>query len=239
VYRICGILIWACILLHSLTAQRKLGEEVLLVNSSLNLASKPFNNRLLPWALTTIILFVSLVGLIIVVRLTTVANKQAAVAQVEINALKQEEKSLLDRAQAVKIGLTPEQQEAVPSAHVLIDRKKFSWSRLLADLESSLPNNVRVSRIAVRDIASHGDQTVATLDLALFTKNPATISEMIAAMHEEGVFQLVLRAQNLAKGRGEQGTEYEFDVIYRSRSGYRSESVAGVTNPQNPSEAPR
>lgn len=209
------------------------------MNSSLNLASKPFSNRVLPWALTAVVLFVALVGLVVVVRLTTVANRQAAAAQVEINALKQEEKMLLDRAQAVKSGLTPQQQEAVPSAHVLIDRKKFSWSRLLADLESSLPNNVRVSRIAVRDVASHGEQTVATLDLALFSKNPATISEMIAAMHEEGVFQLVLRSQNLAKGRGEQGTEYEFDVIYRSRAGYRSESVAGVTNPQNPSEATR
>lgn len=209
------------------------------MSSSLNLASKPFSNRVLPWALTAIVLFVSMVGLVLVVRLTTVANKQAAAAQVEINTLKQEEKALLDRAQAVKGALTPQQQEAVPSAHTLIDRKKFSWSRLLADLESSLPSNVRVSRIAVRDVAGQGDQTVATLDFAVFTKNPATISEMIAAMHEEGIFQLVLRSQNLQKGRGEQGTEYEFDVVYRSRAGYRSESVAGVTNPQSSSEAPR
>ena len=209
------------------------------MNSSLNLASKPFSNRVLPWALTAIVLFVSLVGLILVVRLTTVANQQAAAAQVEINALKQEEKALSDKANAVRILLTPEQQQAVPSAHKLIDRKSFSWSRLLADLESSVPGNVRVSRIAVRDVSSHGDQTVASLDLALFTKNPATISEMIASMHQQGIFQLVLRSQNLSKGRGEQGTEYEFDVIYRSRPGYRSESVAGVTDPQNPGEAQR
>lgn len=209
------------------------------MNSSLNLASKPFSNRVLPWALTAIVLIVSLVGLVIVVRLTTVANTQAVVVQVEINTLKQEEKSLMDTAKAVERALTPQQQEAVPSAHILIDRKRFSWSRLLSDLESSVPYNVRVSRIAVRDVATQGDQTVATLDLAVFTKNPSTISDMIAAMHQEGVFQLVLRSQNLAKGRGEQGTEYEFDVIYRSRAGYRSESVAGVTEPEKSSEAPR
>lgn len=209
------------------------------MNSSLNLASKPFSNRVLPWALTAIVLIVSLVGLVIVVRLTTVANTQAVVVQVEINTLKQEEKSLMDTAKAVERALTPQQQEAVPSAHILIDRKRFSWSRLLSDLESSVPYNVRVSRIAVRDVATQGDQTVARLDLAVFTKNPSTISDMIAAMHEEGVFQLVLRSQNLAKGRGEQGTEYEFDVIYRSRAGYRSESVAGVTDPEKSSEAPR
>lgn len=209
------------------------------MNNSLNLASKPFSNRALPWALTGIVLLISVVGLILVVRLTTVARKQGDVAQVEINALKQQEKTLLDTAQAVKDNLTPEQQQAVPSAHELIDRKQFAWSRLLADLESSLPNNVKVSRIAVRDVTKHGDQTVATLDLALFANSPSTISEMIADMHEEGVFQLELRSQNLQKGRGEQGTEYEFDVIYRSRPGYASDRVAEVTNPRNSNEEPR
>ena len=199
------------------------------MNSSLNLASKPFSNRVLPWALTAIVLFVSVIGLIIVVRLTTVANRQAAAIQVENNALKQQEKALLDAAKAVTVQMTGEQQRAVPAAHKLIDRKRFSWSRLLADFESALPSNVRVSRIAVRDVATHADSTIATLDLAVFTKEPGTISQMIADMHKEGVFQLVLRSQNLAKGRGEQGTEYEFDVVYRAPAGYASESVAGVS----------
>jgi Tfp pilus assembly protein PilN len=208
------------------------------VNNSLNLASKPFSNRVLPWALTATVLFVSMIGLIVVVRLTAVANRQAAAIQGENNALKQQEKALLQTAEAVKNDLTPQQQQAVPSAHELIDRKRFSWSRLLADLEASLPGNVRVSRIAVRDITSQAGYTVATLDLALFTKNPSTISEMIADMHEEGVFQLVLRSQNLAKGRSEQGTEYEFDVIYRARAAY-TQSVAEVSKSQDSSEAPR
>jgi hypothetical protein len=209
------------------------------VNSSLNLASKPFSNRVLPWALTAIVLLVSMIGLVIVVRLTTVARKQGDVAQVEINALKQQEQTLLQTAQKVKEQLTLEQQQAVPSAHELIDRKQFSWSRLLADLESSLPNNVKVSRIAVRDVAAQADQTVASLDLAVFAQNPTTISGMIEDMHEQGIFQLELRSQNLQKGRGEQGTEYEFDVVYRSRPGYASERVAEVTNPRNSNEEPR
>jgi len=209
------------------------------VHNSLNLASRPFSNRVLPWALTAIVLFVSFVGLVIVVRLTTVANRQAATLQVENNALKQQEKALMDAANATRAQMSPEQQRAVPSAHKLIDRKQFSWSRLLADFESELPNNVRVSRIAVRDVNKQADSTIATLDLAVFAKDPATISSMIADMHQKGVFQLVLRSQNLAKGRGEQGTEYEFDVIYRAPSVYSSERVAGVTKPQDSSEATR
>ena len=207
--------------------------------NSLNLASKPFSNRVLPWALTAVVLFVSVVGLVVVVRLTTVARREAAAAQVEINALKQQEQSMLHTAEAVKERLTPEQQQAVPAAHELIDRKQFSWSRLLADLESSLPNNVKVSRIAVRDVATQADQTVAALDLALFAQNPSTISDMINDMHHAGIFQLVLRSQNLQKGRGEQGTEYDFDVIYRSRPGYASDRVAEVSTPRNSNEEPR
>jgi hypothetical protein len=202
------------------------------VNNSLNLASRPFNNRILPWALSAIILFVSLVGLVLVVRLTTRAKQEARTAEVEINALKQIEHGLLQSAQQMKNSFTPDQQQALPAAHQLVDRKAFSWSRLLSDLESSLPNNVRVSRIAVRDVTRQANQTIAQLDLSVFAKNSATISEMISAMHQEGIFQAELRNQNLQKGRGETGTEYELFVIYRSRAGYANDSVAEVDEVQ-------
>lgn len=199
------------------------------VNSDLNLASKPFSNRLLPWALTAIILFVSIIGLVVVVRLTTVARGQAQALQLDINNLRQQEQGLLKNAEAVKNQLTPEQQQALPAAHQLVDRRKFSWSRLLVDLEASLPANVRVSRIAVRDVTMQANQTVAELELAVFTKEPSTITNMISAMHEQGIFQPELRGQTLQKGRGEAGTEYELVVIYRPRSSYSNENVAEVT----------
>lgn len=204
------------------------------MKNDLNLASKPFNNRSLPWVLTAIVLFVSLIGLVVVVRLTTAARKEGAAIQAEINLLTQQQEQLRKDAEQVKNSLTPVQQQALPAAHQLVERKSFSWSRLLVDLEASLPGNVRVSRIAVRDVTTQSDQTIAELDLAVFTKNPATISEMIAAMHREGIFQPELRAQSLQKGRGESGTEYELYVVYRSRPGYATESVAEVS-----SEAPR
>jgi Tfp pilus assembly protein PilN len=178
------------------------------------------------------ILFVSLIGLVIVVRLTTNATREADAAQLEINQLKQREQTLMDAAKKVQNSFTAEQQQALPAAHELVDRKGFSWSRLLADLEASLPGSVRVSRISVRDVTRQGNQTIAQLDLAVFSKNASTISEMILAMHQEGIFQAELRNQNLQKGRGEAGTEYELFVVYRARPGYSAESVAAA-NPQN------
>ena len=209
------------------------------MNNSLNLASKPFSNRILPWALTVMILFVSLIGMLIVVQLTTNAKNEAAAVQAQITQLKQREHTLLQAAKQVQQSFTPEQQLALPAAHVLVDRKSFSWSRLLADLESSLPAGVKVSRIGVRDVSRQGGQTVAQLDLAVFAKNPATIDEMIRAMHQEGIFLAEIRNQNLQKGRGETGTEYELSVIYRARASYSSENVAENDATSKQSEVPR
>jgi tRNA A-37 threonylcarbamoyl transferase component Bud32 len=50
------------------------------------------------------------------------------------------------------------------------------------------------------------------------TKTPATITEMIGEMDRAGIFHAELRTQNLQKGRGESGTEYELYVIYRPRT---------------------
>ena len=207
------------------------------MNSNLNLASKPFSNRLLPWALTAGILFVSLIGLLVVVRLTTVAKSQGDATQVEINNLRQQEQELLRTADEIKSLLSPEQQQAVPAAHQLVDRRKFLWSKLLVDLEASLPANVKVSRIAVSDVTMQGDQMVAELELAVFAKSPDTINQMITSMYQEGIFKPELRTQTLQKGRGESGTEYVFAVIYRPRSGYAHENVAEIAPAATGSEA--
>ena len=209
------------------------------MNNSLNLASRPFSNRIVPWALTVIILFVSLIGLLIVVQLTTTTRREAALVEGQITQLKQREHNLLDAAKQVQQSFTPEQQQGLPAAHELVDRKSFSWSRLLADLETSMPANVKVSRIAVRDVTREGGQTIAQLDLGVFAKNPSAVSEMISAMHQEGIFLAEIRNQTLQKGRGEQGTEYELAVTYRARSAYSSENVAEVDASRKESEVPR
>jgi len=210
-----------------------------VVNTSINLASRPFSNRVLPWILTVVILFVSLVGLLLVVQLTTTANREAAKVEAEINTLKQKEQGLMSTAKQVEQSLTPQQLTNLRAAHELVDRKDFSWSKLLADLESAMPDNVRVSRIAVRGVTREGSSTIAQLELAVFSKTPATISEMISAMDREGIFHADLRTQNLQKGRGESGTEYELDVLYRPRAGVASQSVAEVKDQPRSNEVPK
>jgi Tfp pilus assembly protein PilN len=193
------------------------------LKKKLNLASKPFNNRILPWLLTLFVTFLSFLLLLLIARATSQANAAARAIQVEINDLSKQEQVVRERAAQVKESLSPEQQQTLKAAHDLVDRKGFSWSRLFADLEAALPETVKVSRISVRDVVARGE-TVAELDLAVFAKAPTTVTNMIAEMHREGVFKAELRSQNLQKGRGESGTEYELFVVYAPRPGMPSKA---------------
>ena len=197
--------------------------------TKLNLASKPFSNRSLPWVVTTMIVVVSLVCLVFIVRATGRANAQATGVQKDINDLNQQEVALRKQADLVKNSLTTEQLQTLAAAHTLVDRKHFSWSRLFADLESALPGSVRVKRIAVRGVTTRGDETLADLELTVVAKTSTTVTEMIAEMDRGGVFHAELRSQTLSRGRGETGAEYELAVIYRPRAGAATEAVASTS----------
>ena len=208
------------------------------VTTKLNLASKPFTNRALPWVATALILFVSLISLVFILRATNRANVQTAAVQKDINDLGQQELALRKQAEAVRQSLTTEQRQTLMAAHALVDRKQFSWSRLFADLEAALPGNVRVKSIVVRNISTRGNQTLAELELAVFAKSPNVVTDMIAGMDRGGTFRAELRSQNLQRGRGETGSEYELFVIYTPRAGVATEpsSIAAVAPNPRPRE---
>jgi Tfp pilus assembly protein PilN len=207
--------------------------------TKLNLASKPFSNRSLPWVVTTAIVVVSLISLVFIVRATRQANAQAYSLQSEINNLSRQENDLRQQARAIKNSLTTEQLQTLGAAHTLVDRKHFSWSRLFADLESALPGSVRVKRIAVRGVTTRGDETLADLEVTIVSKAPATITEMIAEMDRGGIFHAELRSQTLQRGRGEGGAEYELYVIYRPRAGAPADTVASTPLPPLADAVPR
>ena len=187
--------------------------------TKLNLAGIPFNNRALPWIVTSVMVFFSLIALIFIAQAAGQSNRAANSIQSDINALNQQKSALQKQAEIVKNSLTGEQLQTLNAAHELVDRKQFSWSRLFADLEPALPGAVRVTRISVRDAAARGEQTLAELDLTVVAKTPTTVTDMIAEMDRAGVFRAELRSQNLQKGRGETATEYELNVLYRPRAG--------------------
>jgi len=194
--------------------------------TKLNLATKPFSNRSLPWVVTAVVMVVSVLFLFVILRSARQTSGRADAIQVEINSLNAQEHALRQKAEAVRSSLTADQLQALSAAHTLVDRKQFSWSRLFVDLEAALPGVVRVKRIAVRGVATRGDQTFADLELTVVAKTPSIVTDMIAQMDQDGVFHAELRSQTLQRGRGETGAEYELAVNYKPRAGAPVDSVA-------------
>jgi Tfp pilus assembly protein PilN len=179
---------------------------------------------------TGIVTLVSLVAMIFIIQLSMQTTAQADMVERDVKGLREQSDALKAQAEKVKETLTPEQAQSLEAAHTLADRKHFSWSRLFADLEAELPASVRVTRIGVRDVAVRGGRTVADLDLSVVGKNPADVTEMIANMDREGIFQAEPVSQSLQKGRGESGTEWTLYVVYRPRAGapLRAEADKGI-----------
>jgi Tfp pilus assembly protein PilN len=189
------------------------------VSTKLNLSSSPFRNRVLPWTVTGVVALASIVALLFIVRATFRTNEEAQAAEREVVDLRKQMGALNQRARDIESTLAPEQKRTLKSAHALVDRKRFSWSRLFNDLEAALPGSVRVARIMVKEVGADGDRTVADLDLVVISKSAATITQMIKDMERDGVFRAELISQSLQRGRGETGEEYEMLVHYVPRSG--------------------
>jgi Tfp pilus assembly protein PilN len=189
----------------------------LTVSASLNLASQPFRNRALPWTIAGVITVVSLLVLVFLISKSSETNTKAAAVEREVEGQRQQISALERRVEEIKQALTPEQLQTLQAAQALVDRKRFSWARLFADLEAALPGSVRVKRITVRDVAARGGRTVADLELVVVSKNPADVTGMILTMDRMGIFQSELVEQNLQKDRNEIGTESTLRVLYQPR----------------------
>jgi len=191
-----------------------------LVQNKLNLASKPFTNRSLPWEIAIVLLVFALGAMVVIVRATAEANAKALEVQRQIDTLKRQEQDILKQEDDVKRSLTNDQLQSLKSAHELVNRKRFAWSRLFADLEAVLPGDVRVARIAVHEVRMQGGNTIADLELSVVSKDYSNVTDMMKTMDQQGIFHAEMVNQNLQKGKEEGGSEYELKVDYRPRGVY-------------------
>src|SRR5436190_19354111 len=121
------------------------------MSAKLNLSSRPFRNRALPWTVTALITVVSFIALLLIAQSTFRTRAKIVSTQREVDDLQKETALLTRRAKEIETALTPDQKKDLKYAHALVDRKQFSWARLFADLEASLPGSVRVTRILVKE----------------------------------------------------------------------------------------
>lgn len=185
--------------------------------AELNLSSRPFSNRTLPWIVTGVAALAAVAALVFIFSEYRQATIAASALEPETQRMRAELSALRAQDTEVREALTPDQRRTLDSAHLLVDRRGFSWSRLFTDLERALPGGVRVTRIRVRDAVERRAQTYAELELSVVSQNPATVTQMIDEMNRAGTFAAEAVAQVQRTGRGESGTEWTLNVRYAQR----------------------
>ncbi len=188
--------------------------------TKLNLSSRPFRNRTLPYLIALLFLALAVSGATLSfakLRDITAKNENA---KSEIEQMNAEVRGLKDKGEKVQQQLTPEQSALLVAAHKLVANKTFGWSRLFADLESVLPGGVSVSRINVQNVFKDGDRTKAELEFAVLSRDYPSVMTMIENMNSSGIFAAELRGQDLQKNERFTYSEYTLHLIYTPRAGY-------------------
>lgn len=195
--------------------------------AGLNLATKPFRNRRLPWFISALLIAVSLVSLLLMLRAVRNEEIKQQLIRADLAALKPEVEKYRAQAETLKGSITTDQAMVLREAHRISAFKRFSWSRLFYDVENVLPRGVGVSNISVNDVYVRNEKTYADLSFSVLSLNYQSVIDMIANMNSSGVFQAELRQQDLQKGKGDV-SEYTLRVLYNTSSGLPSEAAVAA-----------
>lgn len=188
--------------------------------TKLNLASKPFKNRTLPYLISLVLLALVVAGAALSFAKWSDVNERNERAKTEITLLEAQLKELNGKGELVQQQLAPEERERLIAAHKLVANKSFGWSRLFADLEAILPGSVSASRISVENIFKDGDRIKAELQFSVLSRDYPAVMTMIDSMNNSGVFRAELRSQDLQKTESITYTEYTLFVLYTPGAGY-------------------
>ena len=195
--------------------------------TKLNLSSRPFRNRTLPYVIALFLLAFSVAGALLCFSEIRDTAYNSELAKNQLQEMTIEVERLKGEGEKVQQQLTPEQRALLIGAHKLVANKSFGWSRLFADLESLLPGSVSVSRIGVENVYKTADgRTQAELEFAVISRDYQSVMAMIDRMNSSGTFQAELRSQDLQKGERTTYTEYTLHLIYTQRGSYSPNTPA-------------
>ncbi|MGH9818924.1 MAG: hypothetical protein ACRD43_02045 [Pyrinomonadaceae bacterium] len=196
------------------------------VITKLNLSSKPFRNRNLPYLLALFLIAGAAVAAVLCLAQLRHNSQLNDLAINRNRDMEENIKLLNEKGAKVQQQLSPEQQGLLIAAHKLVADKTFSWSRLFADLEAVLPGGVSASRISISNIFTDGDRTKAELEFGVLSHDYQAVITMIDNMNNSGHFQAELKGQDLQKSDRSNYSEYTLRLIYLPSYGY-SENPAG------------
>lgn len=203
--------------------------------NKLNLASRPFRNRTLPYLIAMLLLGCTLAGGILSFTQWREIAAKNEITKTDIAKMQDDLAELNAKGEKVQQSLTPAQKQLLIAGHQIVANKEFGWSRLLSDIEGVLPGSVSASRINVERIYKDNGRIKAELEFSVLATNYQGVLDMIDRMNNSGIFRAALRGQDLQKGENITFTEYTLNLIYQPSAGY-SANQPDETAANNPAQ---
>jgi type IV pilus assembly protein PilN len=175
----------------------------------LNLARRPFHNESLP---NLLFLLAGLLAVALTAQQAILARRllsaHATALQADVAALESELSGLRREAEVLRGPVPgPEQVAEWRVLKDLVDRRSFSWSRLLARLESVLPPGVRLVSI---DPSTGGGRV--RVEVIAVARSREDAFEFVRALREKGGFEDVYPT---SLSRGNDGDQISCSMTYR------------------------
>ena len=166
-----------------------------------NLATRPFYNvravHAVIGALAVLVIGFTVFNAVQLVRLTAsqrTLGARAAEAEREAERLRGE-------AARIRTQINQKELETVASAareaNGIIDRRAFSWTELLTQLEATLPDDVRITTVQPRL-----DKDIFKVGLIAEARQPEDVAAFIEALEKTGAFKNVVPLEQLTDEDG-------------------------------------
>ena len=193
------------------------------MRTRINLSSRPFTNHRLLWIAVVASYFLALwLFLWMNTEKSRVLAKQTEIIQ-RMEGQKQALKDALEEEQRrkqlqQKTVLTEQQAIQLASARQLINKKMFSWNRMIGDIEEYVPKKARIMSIKVDEIGGAGQEVVASIRVKALGTTPAEMTEMMSNLaNSGGRFIVGETGQDAIVESGE--TPFTLNLIYKPFKG--------------------
>lgn len=178
-----------------------------------NLSTRPFyNDRIVTAAIAVAAILVLLATIFSATRLYSLSSQRAEIRarleadEREATRIRTEAEAMQGRVDRVTLARLA---DSAREANQLIDQRTFSWTRLLGQLEETLPSGVRLTAIAPRAdrgefkvglavVARGLDDIDAFIDALQGTGGFYDVASMEQSASEDGTYQAVVQASYLS-----------------------------------------
>jgi ribosome-binding factor A len=193
------------------------------MRTQINLSTQPFKNHRLMWIGLVAVYFIGfwLVLWIAAEKGHVIAKETEVKRRIEgqKEAAEEAKREQERRKQTQQKTIVTEQQALqLAAARQLIQRKGFSWNRMIGDIEEYVPKNTRIMSIKVEEVASESDQVMARVQVKAIGTTAAELTEMMTSLEKSGgLFTVGETAQDAISESGE--TPFTLNLIYKPSRG--------------------